>query len=738
MRICQGWIKKVQYSNEYELNFYPMKTKKDLLLFSMFILLMTNACKNTGPLKVVTQADYPPPPVAAVIPDTLTDFGNRRIDQYFWMKDKSNPAVMAYLKAENSYCDTVMGHTKGLQEKLFSEMKGRIKEDDQSVPQLDNGYYYYTRTEKDKQYSIYCRRKGDLSSPETVFFDGNKMAEGTDAFLFAGYKISSDNKLAAYAYNTTGSYAEFSLKIRDLNSGTDLPFEVRNAQSFAWANDGKTLFYTISNSALRPFRVYRHIEGSIGKDVLIFEENDEAFDVYVSKSRTREFIYIVSASKTSTEYRCLNADRPLAEFKVFMHRQKDVEYYIQHHKSGIFIRYKDLQNRNAKIFESSLSSSGDFSTWKEVVKHDPAVKIQDFDVFEKFLALYIRKNGLDGIEVIDMATGVQKSVSFPEPVYVVNPISTPEYKAVKYRYTYSSMNRPNTVYDYDMTQGVSEKLKEQEIPGGFHADTYTVERIWAPAPDGKQIPMALLYRKSLEKNGKNPALLVGYGAYGFNTDAGFRQTVFSLVDRGFVFAIAQVRGGSEMGEQWYDDGKILNKKKTFSDFIACAEYLIKEKYTAPEKLGIMGGSAGGLLMGAVVNMRPDLFHVVLALVPFVDVVTTMQDKNLPLTTQEYEEWGNPGNEEVYRYMLSYAPYDNVVPKPYPNILVTAGWNDSQVMYHEPMKWVAKLRALKTDNNIILLKTNMESGHGGATGRFDYLKDIAFEYAFLMDRLGIKE
>jgi oligopeptidase B len=714
-----------------------MKTTKDILLYSLFILLMTNACNNTGSIKTATQADYPPPPVASVLPDTLTDFGNSRIDNYFWMKDRSNPAVMAYLKAENSYCDTVMSHTKGLQQKLFAEMKGRIKEDDQSVPQLDNGYYYYTRTEKDKQYSIHCRKKGDVSAHEAVIFDENKMAEGTGAFLFAGYEISSDSRLAAYSYNTTGSYAEFNLKIRDLDAGTDLPFEVRNVQSFAWANDGKTLFYTISNSALRPYRVYRHITGSTQADVLIYEENDGAFNVDVSKSRTRDFIYILSASFTSTEYRYLPADKPMAEFKVFMPRKKDVEYYIQHHKSKIFIRYKDLQNRNAKIYEAPLGTFGDFSTWKEVVKHDPAVKIQDFDVFEKFLTLYTRKNGLDGIMVMDLATGAQKSVSFPEPVYVVTPLNTPEYNAVKYRYSYSSMNRPNTVYDYDMVLGTSEKLKEQEIPSGFNADAYAVERIWAPASDSKLIPMAVLYRKSLAKNGKNPTLLTGYGAYGFNTDANFRQTIFSLVDRGFVFAIAQVRGGSEMGEQWYDDGKILNKRNTFTDFIACAEYLIKEKFTAPEKLGIMGGSAGGLLMGAVVDMRPDLFHVVLAQVPFVDVITTMQDKSLPLTTQEYEEWGNPGDEAVYRYMLTYAPYDNVAPKQYPNILATAGWNDSQVMYHEPAKWVAKLRALKTDNNIILLKTDMKSGHGGATGRFDYLKDIAFEFAFLMDRLGVE-
>jgi oligopeptidase B len=708
------------------------------LLFSVLVIFILGCGKNQKTGHITSQSDYPSPPAAAVIPDTMIEFGNTRIDNYFWLKDRTNPAVMAYLKAENSYCDTFMHHTRDLQERLFQEMKARIKEDDQSVPKLDNGYYYYNRTEKDRQYPVYCRKKGDVSSPEEVLFDVNKMAEGTSAFIFTGFEVTKNNKLAAFGYNTTGSSADFNLKVRDLTTGQDFPFEIKKVREFVWANDNKTLFYTVPNQALRPYMVYRHTISSKLPDVLIYEETNDLFNVTVSKSKTRDFIYIISSSFTSTEYRYMPADNPLGEFKIFRSRQKNVEYFIQHHKTKIYIKYKDPQHINSMIYEAPLSSFSDISTWKKVVKHDSTIKIQDMDIFERFLTLYIRKNGLDGIDVIDLTSGERNSISFQEPVYVVSPQRTPEFTSVKCRYSYSSLNRPNMVYDYDMINKTSEKLKEQEIPSGFNPDDYKVERLWVSAQDGTRVPMAVLYKKTLEKNGKNPSLINGYGSYGYNSDANFSSSVFSLVDRGFVFAIAQIRGGSEMGEQWYEDGKLMNKKNTFTDFIACAEFLINKKYSSSSLLGIHGGSAGGLLVGAVTNMRPDLFHVVLADVPFVDVLNTMQDKNLPLTTQEYEQWGNPENEKVYRYILSYSPYDNVIPQKYPNILATAGWNDSQVMFHEPAKWVAKLRALKTDNNIILLKTNLESGHGGATGRFDYLKDIAFRYAFLIDRMGVDQ
>jgi len=696
-----------------------------------------NPSTNT-PVKITLQSDYPAPPVALVKPSEFTEFGNKRIDNYFWLKDKSNPEVIDYLKAENAYFDTVMQPTIALQNKLFAEMKGRIKEDDETVPQLDNGYYYYTRTETGKQYRTNCRKKGNVSAPEEVVFDINKMAEGKKAFIFSNFAVSTDNKLAAYMSNETGSFADFTLKVRDLSSGTDLPGSIDKVQSFAWANDNKTLFYTIGNEALRAYRVYRHVLGSAKPDELVFEEPVEQFIVGVEKSKTNDFIFIVTASSTTSEYLYLPASEPNGKFKVFIPRVKDVTYNVYSHKDKFYIQYKDRDNLNCKVFEAPLTGYSDRNKWKEVIAHNKEVKIDYIDVFDKYLAAQTRKNGLNEILVMNLADGKTKTINFPEPVYTAAMTGTPEFNSNTLRYRYTSLNRPNTVYDYDFEKGESVKLKEQEIPGGFNADDYTVERVWATASDGVKVPMSVVYKKSLKKDGSNPALLYSYGSYGSSSDARFISNFYSLVDRGFVFAIAQIRGGSDMGEQWYEDGKLLKKKNTFTDFIACAEKLQADKYTSSSKLAIMGGSAGGLLMGAVVNMRPDLFQTVVAQVPFVDVINTMLDESLPLTTQEYEEWGNPNVEEFYRYMLSYSPYDNVKAQNYPNMLVTAGLNDSQVSYHEPAKFVAKLRAMKTDKNILLLHTNMESGHGGATGRFDALKETAFQVAFILNRVGITE
>jgi oligopeptidase B len=699
---------------------------------------MLPACRDSKSVVISTQDDYPAPPTAVAKADTFKEFNNIRVDNYFWIRDRENPDVMKYLEAENAYSDTVMAHTKSLQDKLYKEMRGRIKEDDETVPRLDNGYYYYSRTEKDKQYRIFCRKNGDTTANEEVIFDVNKMAEGIEAYLFVDYEVSQDNKVAAYMFNTTGSYAEFNLKFRDLTTGLDLPYEIQNIQGFTWANDNKNLFYTKANESLRPYRVYRHEFNSGNDDKLIYEEKDELFNTGLYKSKTKNHIYIYSGSFSSTELRFISSDKPLSEFRLFRPRAKDVEYYIEHHPDGIFVKYKDKQNINSKIYKTGNDNFDDIGTWTEIVPHDPSVKIQDVELFEKYALLYIRKDGLDGLTILDLNTNQLRPVEFPEPVFVVSPVYTPEFNSTKCRYSYSSMNRPVTIYDYDMAGQVGEKLKEQEIPGGFNPDDYIVERLWAVSVDSVKVPMAIVYKKGLKKNGQNPVLLYGYGSYGYNTDAAFRSNIFSLVDRGFVFGIAQVRGGSEMGEQWYEDGKLMKKMNSFSDFIACTDYLINEKYTSPERIGINGGSAGGLLVGAVAMMRPELFHVVIADVPFVDIVNTMLDESLPLTTQEYEQWGNPNIEADYKYILSYSPYDNVKAQDYPSILATTGWNDSQVMYHEPAKWVAKLRAMKTDNNIILLKTNLESGHGGATGRFDYLKEVAFRYAFLLDRMGIQE
>ncbi|MFN3850803.1 MAG: S9 family peptidase [Spirosomataceae bacterium] len=714
--------------------------KKHLNLFVTLMLgLGLFSCKNDSKTEMTTpktQDDFPKPPVAEIIPQEFSEHGNKRIDNYYWLRDKENPKVIEYIKAENAYCDTAMAHTKAFQDKLFAEMKGRIKEEDQSVPYLENGYYYYSRTETGKQYGINCRKKGNLEAKEEVLIDGNKMAEGKNAFINAGFEVSPDNKLMAYLHNFTGSYAEFTLKFKDLTTGKDLPDVLDKCDGFTWANDNKTVFYVVPNKSLRPYRIYKHVLGS-KKDELIYEEKDERFSCGVGKTKTGDFLFIYSGSTTTTEMQYLSANEPNGKFKVFLPRVKDVDYSVDHHKNKFFIKWKDNENKNSKIYEAPLTGFEDKSTWKEVIKHDPKVKIEGIEVFEKFLALSVRTNGLREIRIMNLADNKISSVNFPEPVYNVSKGYNPEYNATTVRYTYQSLNRPRTTYEYDMATAKSVKLKEQEIPSGFDAEKYEVKRLFATAKDGVKVPMAIVYKKGLDFNGKNPALLYAYGSYGVNTDANFDANVFSLVDRGFVYGIAQIRGGSEMGEEWYEDGKLMKKMNTFTDFIACAEQLIKDKYTSSEYLAVNGGSAGGLLMGAITNLRPDLFKVVVAEVPFVDVMNTMLDTSLPLTTQEYEEWGNPNEKEAYQYMMSYSPYDNLKKGNYPNILATGGLNDSQVGFHEPTKWVAKLRTLKTDKNLLLLKINMDSGHGGATGRFDYLKEEAFRYAFIMDRIGVK-
>jgi oligopeptidase B len=712
-----------------------MKTIRNLLLLTALSLVMISCTKTNKNVVVPGQNHYPAPPVAIAKPDTFKEFGVLRIDNYFWLKDKTNPEVLNYLKEENKYCETVMAHTQELQTTLFKEFKSRIKEDDQTVPALDNGYLYYSRTIKDKQYAVHCRKKDDTTAVEEVLFDVNKMAEGKNAFVFAGYAISPDNKSAAFIYNISGSYAEFDMKIKDLASGTDMEDHITGISSMAWANDNKTLFYTRINASLRPYQVFRHTLGDKNPDKLVFEDNDELFDVNVSKSRTKDFIFITSGSFNTSEVRLIPADKPMSEPRIFMPRKNNVEYDVEHHKECFFVRYKDPNVKNSMIYKAPLVGFQDMKNWNVVVEHDPKVKIQGYMVYESFMGLFVRANGLNQIRILKFGNGETTEVTFPEPVYTVFPIGTPEYESKTFRYAYSSLNRPVTTFDYDTEKNTRVQLKVQEIPGGFNSDDYVVERLWATASDSTKVPMAVVYKKGLVKNGANPALLEGYGSYGYSTDANFRSSVFSLVDRGFVYGIAQIRGGSEMGEQWYEDGKMMKKMNTFTDFIACAENLVNEKFTSPALLGIKGGSAGGLLMGAVTNLRPDLFKVVLAHVPFVDVINTMLDTSLPLTTQEYEQWGNPNEEAAYKYILSYSPYDNVKAANYPNILATGGLNDSQVSFHEPAKWVAKLRAMKTDNNIILLKTNMESGHGGATGRYDNLKELSFYYAFLLDRIG---
>jgi oligopeptidase B len=709
---------------------------KQLYLTIIYGMIMITACNtNKEEVKILKQSDFPAPPVAEVVPDTFENFGQKRIDNYYWLKDKNNPKVIEYLNAENEYTESVMASTKELQQTIYDEILGRIKEDDESYPSYINGYWYYSRTEKGKQYRTYLRRKGSLDAEEEVIFDVNKMAEGKSAFIFAGYSVSPDNNKVAYLFNETGSYAEYVMKIKDLNTDEEIGFTVIGATSVTWANDNNTLFYGVIDQTLRPYQIHRRGLNE-HQSSLIYEEKDAKFRTYVSGTKTKEYIFIGSASSTTSEERYISADRPLDEFKVFMPRVKDVEYSVFPHKEKFFVSYKDRENLNSMIYEVPLTGYEDKSTWKVFLPHDDDARLEGIDIVKDYISVELRREGLTEIIVMSLNGGDTKKIVFPEPVYSASMGGNPEYEATTIRYTYTSLNRPTTLYEYNILTGESIKLKEQEVPSGFNPDDYTVERLWATAPDGVLVPMAIVYKNGLKKDGSNPALIYSYGSYGYSTDVHFSASMYSLIDRGFVYAIAQIRGGSDLGEQWYEDGKLLNKKNTFTDFIACSEKLINDGYTSSDKLAAMGGSAGGLLMGAVSNMRPDLYQTIVAQVPFVDVINTMLDDTLPLTTGEYEEWGNPNEEEYYNYILSYSPYDNISAQDYPNILVTGGINDSQVLFHEPAKYTAKLRALKTDNNILILKMNMESGHGGATGRYEGIKETAFDFAFILNRVGI--
>ena len=712
-----------------------MSSLKHVTFFAVLLVVLAAACNPQKEKRILKQSDFPKPPVAEVKPDTFVEFSHQRIDDYYWMKDKTDPKVIEYLNAENAYTDTVMASTKELQQTIYDEILGRMKEDDESYPTLRNGYYYYSRSETGKQYPTHCRKKGSLDAPEEIIFDVNKMAENQPAFIFRGYSISPDNSKAAYFFNETGSYAEFKLHIKDLASGEDVGFTVDGATSVAWSNDSKTLFFGVIDNTLRSYQIRRQ-QLDASESQLVYQEDDAKFSTYVSGSKTKDYIFIGSASSTTSEEQLIPADKPKSEPKLFMPRRQDVEYSVHPHKEFFFVQYKDKENLNGKVYKAPLTGYEDMSTWTEFVAHNPDVRIESMDIVKDYASLELRRNGLTEIEVKAIDGGESAEITFPEPVYSTSLVGNPEYDASTIRYSYSSLNRPTTLYEYNIVDGSTTKLKEQEVPSGFNPDDYTVERIWATAQDGVKIPMAIVYKKELKKDGSNPALIYSYGSYGISSDVYFSTAYYSLIDRGFVFAIAQIRGGSDMGEQWYEDGKLLKKKNTFTDFIACSEKLIKDKYTSADKLAAMGGSAGGLLMGAVANMRPDLYQTIVAQVPFVDVITTMFDETLPLTTGEYEEWGNPNEEEYYNYIMSYSPYDNVKEQNYPNLLITGGINDSQVLFHEPAKWAAKLRKFKTDDNIVLLHMNMESGHGGATGRYSRIKDVAFEFAFILDRVGV--
>ena len=678
------------------------------------------------------------PPTAEKVAKVFNEHGETRNDDYYWLNQREDEKVLNYLRAENAYADTMMAATKDLQAKLFAEMKGRIKEKDESVPYKKNGYWYVSRFDEGAQYPVYVRKKESMTAPDEVLIDQNIMAKGFPYFAVGAMAISDDNRIMAYTVDTV-SRRLYGIRFKDLTTGTVYPETIANAEgrSIAWAADNKTLFYVKKDvKTLLGYQVYRHVLGTDpSQDVLVYEEKDNTFSVNVKRSRSDKYIFIVSElNQVSTEYKYLDASNPTAEFKVFLPRENQV-YEVDHAGDKFYIM-TDKNAPNFKIMTTDENNTA-FSNWKEMIPHRENVLISDFTLFKDFVVLQEMKDALNQVRVIKPSANQDYYISFDETVFTSRINNNPEYNTNTVRISYTSPTTPNSVIDVNMDTKAQEVKKVTEVIG-YDKSKYQAERIWATARDGVKVPVSLVYKKGMEKNGKNPLLLYGYGSYGYSSDPGFNSTIVSLLDRGFIFAIAHIRGGQEMGRQWYDNGKMGKKKNTFQDFIDCGEFLVKENYTSKEHLYANGGSAGGLLMGAVINMRPDLFHGVIAEVPFVDVITTMSDETIPLTTQEYKEWGNPNIKEEYAYMKSYSPYDNVEKKEYPNMLVTTGLHDSQVQYFEPAKWVAKLREYKTGNNVLFFRTNMDAGHGGASGRFDYLKDEAVNMAFLLALEGITE
>ena len=697
------------------------------------IAFITFACskKESNMEEAVLKA-----PVCKKIPKELTIHDHTRVDNYYWLNERENPEVIQYLNDENAYADSILSHTKDFQEKLFEEIKGRIKQTDESVPYKRNGYYYYTRYEEGKEYGIYCRKKDSLENEEQIMLDENLMAEGHAYHAIGGINVSPNNKMIAFGEDLV-SRRIYTIQFKDLETGKILKDKIEGTVgSVAWANDNKTVFYTKKDpTTLRSYQVWKHVLGS-SKDELVFEEEDETFDCWAYRSKSGNYVIINTSASVTSEYRILDADTPNGEFKVFQSRERELEYSIANFEDKFYV----LTNLDAKNFKLMVTDANatEKENWKEVIPHREDVMIEDFEIFRNHLAVDERKDGLSHIRVINNETEEDHYLDFGEETYTAYLSTNLDFEAEVLRYGYTSLTTPSSTFDYNMNTKEKELLKQQEVIGDFNKDNYHAERHYAKAKDGTKIPISLVYRKGLQKNGNNPVLLYGYGSYGATMDAYFSSTRLSLLDRGFVFAIAHIRGGEEMGRKWYDEGKMLNKKNTFTDFIACGEYLITENFTKQSKLFAMGGSAGGLLMGAIINMRPDLWGGVVAQVPFVDVVTTMLDESIPLTTGEYDEWGNPNEKEYYDYMLSYSPYDNIEAKEYPNMLVTTGLHDSQVQYWEPAKWVAKLRELKKGDNMLLLKTNMDAGHGGASGRFEAYKETALEYAFLLNLVGVNE
>lgn len=673
------------------------------------------------------------PPKAKAIPHKLEKHGHTRIDKYYWLRERENPEVIAYLEAENAYKEEKLAHTQGLQETLFEEMKGRIKKDDSSVPYQKDDYFYYTRYEKGREYPIHCRKKDSLENAEEILIDVNVLAEGKDyCAVSGGANVSPDHRYLLYGTDFV-SRRIYTLHIKDLETAEHLADVIPNVTGNAvWAADNRTIFYSKQDpETLRSYQIYRHELGTDpADDELIFEEKDDTFRTYVYTTKSKKFIVIFCSSTLTNEAQVLEADNPTGDFRMFLPRERGHEYSIDH-ADGHFYIHTNWEAQNFRLMRCSEQQTAK-EKWEEVIPHRSDVLLEDLELFQSYMVLNERKGGLNHIRIIPNDGEEEYFLPFDESAYMAGTGNNPMYESEWLRFTYQSMTTPGSVFDYNMRTGEKILRKEQEVLGDFDKTHYRTVRIFATAQDGTQVPVSVAYHKDTALDGKAPLLLYGYGSYGHSLDAYFSTSRLSLLDRGFVYAIAHIRGGEEMGRAWYDDGRMLNKKNTFSDFIACGEHLIANNYCAAGQLYAMGGSAGGLLMGAIMNMKPELWAGIVAAVPFVDVVTTMLDDSIPLTTGEYDEWGNPNEKVYYDYILSYSPYDQVEAKAYPPTLITTGLHDSQVQYWEPAKWVAKLRELKTDDNVLLLHTNMEAGHGGKSGRFEALKEIAMEYAFLLD------
>jgi oligopeptidase B len=710
--------------------------KNSIILCGLYVIFAAS-CNKKDEQNMVENI---PAPVAKKIPKTLEKHGDKRIDDYYWLNDRENPEVIDYLKQENAYYEKMTAHTKDFQKDLYEEMKGRIKEDDESVPYLYNGYYYITRYEKGKDYPIYSRKKGSLDAKEEILFNCNELAQGHAYFQLGGLSVSPDNKLATFGTDIVGRRI-YTIGVKNLETGEILADKIENTTGGAvWANDNKTIFYSHQDKVtLRSDKVYKHkINSDAAADILVYYEKDDTFNVDVSKSKSKKYLVIESHSTLTTEAQILEADNPDGKFRVFQKRVRGLEYGISHFGDSFYIRTNKDKAENFKLMKTPETATAK-ENWKDVIPHRKDVLIEDMEIFRDYLVVEERENGLNKIRIMPWSGNGEYYLPFQSETNTAYTTSNVDFDTEVLRYAYQSLATPSSVIDFNMKTKTKEVKKEQAVLGGkFDKKNYIEERIWATAEDGTKVPMSLVYRKGIKKDGKNPVLQYAYGSYGYSMDPTFSSSRLSMLDRGFIFAIAHIRGGEELGRHWYEDGKLLKKKNTFTDFIDCSKYLIAQKYTSADHLYAEGGSAGGLLMGAIVNMAPELYHGVIAQVPFVDVMTTMLDDSIPLTTGEYDEWGNPNEKKYYDYMRSYSPYDNVAAHDYPNMYISTGLHDSQVQYWEPAKWVAKLRAIKTGNQVLFLDTNMDAGHGGASGRFEALKEVAKEFSFFLDLEGIKK